>query len=76
MLRLARQTVALCGLAPYREYVFALQDGAYGALEHAGSVTLCASSRQLAGGLAALGLISFIADRLFAALAERTVWWR
>ncbi|TYO63928.1 ABC transporter permease [Bradyrhizobium hipponense] len=31
---------------------------------------------QVMGGLAALGLISFIADRLFAALAERTVWWR
>src|SRR5882757_3770911 len=31
---------------------------------------------QVMGELAALGLISFIADRLFAALAERTVWWR
>ncbi|KRQ13555.1 ABC transporter permease [Bradyrhizobium manausense] len=31
---------------------------------------------QVMGGLAALGLISFIADRLFAVLAERTVWWR
>ena len=31
---------------------------------------------QVMGGLAALGLISFIADRLFSALAERTVWWR
>ena len=31
---------------------------------------------QVMGGLAALGLISFVADRLFAALAERTVWWR
>jgi len=28
------------------------------------------------GGLAALGLMSFVADRLFATLAERTVWWR
>jgi NitT/TauT family transport system permease protein len=31
---------------------------------------------QVMGGLAALGLMSFIADRLFAALAERLVWWR
>ena len=31
---------------------------------------------QVMGGLAMLGLISFIADRLFSALAERTVWWR
>jgi len=31
---------------------------------------------QVMGGLAALGLISFTADRMFAALAERTVWWR
>lgn len=31
---------------------------------------------QAFGGLAALGLISFIADRLFAAFAERSVWWR
>jgi len=31
---------------------------------------------QVMGGLATLGLISFIADRLFSALAERTVWWR
>jgi NitT/TauT family transport system permease protein len=31
---------------------------------------------QAMGGLAALGLISFLADRLFATLAERIVWWR
>ncbi len=31
---------------------------------------------QVMGGLAALGIISFIADRSFAALAERLVWWR
>lgn len=31
---------------------------------------------QVMCGLAALGLMSFIADRLFAAVAERTVWWR
>src|ERR1700682_934796 len=31
---------------------------------------------QVMGGLAALGLMSFVADRLFATLAGRTVWWR
>jgi NitT/TauT family transport system permease protein len=31
---------------------------------------------QAMGGLAVLGLISFIADRLFASFAERAVWWR
>lgn len=31
---------------------------------------------QVMGGLAALGLISFVADRTFASLAERAVWWR
>lgn len=31
---------------------------------------------QVMGGLATLGLMSFIADRLFAAFAERAVWWR
>jgi ABC-type nitrate/sulfonate/bicarbonate transport system permease component len=31
---------------------------------------------QVMGGLAALGLISFVADRLFATVSERAVWWR
>jgi ABC-type nitrate/sulfonate/bicarbonate transport system permease component len=31
---------------------------------------------QVMGGLAALGLMSFVADRLFATVAERVVWWR
>ncbi|WP_315830877.1 ABC transporter permease [Bradyrhizobium prioriisuperbiae] len=31
---------------------------------------------QVMGGLAALGLLSFIADRLFAVAAERAIWWR
>jgi NitT/TauT family transport system permease protein len=31
---------------------------------------------QVMGGLAVLGLMSFVADRAFAAVAERTVWWR
>ena len=31
---------------------------------------------QVFGGLVVLGLISFIADRGFASLAQRVVWWR
>jgi NitT/TauT family transport system permease protein len=31
---------------------------------------------QVMGGLAVLGLVSFVADRLFASVAERMVWWR
>ena len=34
--RLAREARALFGRLPYREYVYQLQDGAYGALEHPG----------------------------------------
>jgi len=50
--RLARATIALFGRAPYREYVFQLQDGAYGGLEHPSSVTLGAPGESLAKGLA------------------------
>ena len=45
---LARQAVALFGRAPYREYTFLFQDGAYGGLEHMNSVTLGAPSADLA----------------------------
>lgn len=31
---------------------------------------------QVMGGLAALGLLSFIADRLFAVVSEKAIWWR
>jgi ABC-type nitrate/sulfonate/bicarbonate transport system permease component len=31
---------------------------------------------QMLGGLAVLGLLSFVADRSFAALADRAIWWR
>jgi predicted metalloprotease with PDZ domain len=50
--QLARAASALFGRLPYREYVYQLQDGAYGALEHPASVTLGAPSRELAQGLA------------------------
>jgi predicted metalloprotease with PDZ domain len=45
---LTQQAVALFGSAPYREYTFLFQDGAYGALEHLNSVTLGATSATLA----------------------------
>jgi predicted metalloprotease with PDZ domain len=46
--RLARETIALTGRAPYREYVFLLQDGALGSLEHLNSVAMGAPSARLA----------------------------
>jgi predicted metalloprotease with PDZ domain len=46
--RLTQQGISLFGRAPYREYVFLIQDGSYGALEHANSVTLGARSVNLA----------------------------
>lgn len=45
---LVREAVALFGRAPYREYTFLFQDGAYGGLEHPTSVTLGAPSADLA----------------------------
>jgi predicted metalloprotease with PDZ domain len=47
--RIVRGAIALFGRAPYRDYTFMLQDGAFGALEHPSSVTLGASSRGLTG---------------------------
>ena len=47
--RLTEQAMALFGSAPYRDYTFVIQDGAYsGGLEHPNSVTLGAPSEQLA----------------------------
>ena len=48
--RVAREAVAVFGRAPYREYSFMFQDGAYGGLEHLNSVTLGAPSASLAQG--------------------------
>jgi predicted metalloprotease with PDZ domain len=45
--RLVGQAVSLFGRAPYREYTFAFEDGAYGGLEHLNSVTLGARSADL-----------------------------
>src|SRR6266850_3193594 len=46
---LVHQAVALFGRAPYREYTFQFEDGAYsGGLEHRNSVTLGARSEELA----------------------------
>ena len=47
--RVARQALTLFGRAPYRDYFFLIQDGAYGGLEHPNSVTLGVSSTELAG---------------------------
>jgi predicted metalloprotease with PDZ domain len=46
--RMVDQTIALFGRAPYREYTFQFQDGAYGGLEHHNTVTLGARSENLA----------------------------
>lgn len=46
--RVAQEALSLFGGAPYRDYTFLIQDGAYGALEHANSVTLGISSASLA----------------------------
>jgi predicted metalloprotease with PDZ domain len=52
--RLTREAVALFGRAPYREFTFLFQDGAFGGLEHANSVTLGAPSEELARGMGEL----------------------
>ena len=47
--RMVAQAIALFGRAPYREYTFLFQDGAFsGGLEHTNSVTLGAQSADLA----------------------------
>ena len=46
--QLAEQAIDLFGSAPYTEYTFLVQDGAYGGLEHPNSVTLGAPSADLA----------------------------
>ena len=50
--QLTRQAVAVFGRAPWPEYDFLFQDGAYGALEHPASVTLGAPSASLAEQIA------------------------
>jgi predicted metalloprotease with PDZ domain len=49
--RLVREALAMAR-APYREYTFLVQDGAFGALEHPNSVTLGVPSANLALGIA------------------------
>ena len=48
--RIVRQAVAVFGRAPWPDYTFMFEDGAYGGLEHPGSVTLGAPSERLAQG--------------------------
>jgi predicted metalloprotease with PDZ domain len=45
---LAQGAIALFGRAPYRDYTFIVQDGAYGSLEHWNSVAVGAPSADLA----------------------------
>lgn len=49
--KIVQQADDLFGRLPYREYLFLLQDGAYGSLEHCNSVTLGAGSSELAQDL-------------------------
>lgn len=46
--RIVKEAVRLFGRAPYREYSFLIRDGAWGALEHANSVTIGVPSATLA----------------------------
>ena len=46
--RVTEQAIGLFGRAPWREFTFLFQDNAWGGLEHANTVTLGASSDQLA----------------------------
>ncbi|MGH7605477.1 MAG: hypothetical protein ACRENK_15970 [Gemmatimonadaceae bacterium] len=46
--KVTREAVALFGKPPYSSYVFMLEDGAWGALEHKNSVTIGMPSRDLA----------------------------
>ena len=47
--KIVHQTIALFGRAPYRDYTFQFEDGAFGGgLEHRNSVTLGATSADLA----------------------------
>ena len=46
--RFARQAFALFGKAPYEHYTFLIEDGAWGGLEHVGSVSIGAQSSDLA----------------------------
>jgi predicted metalloprotease with PDZ domain len=45
--RFARQAFALFGKAPYPSYTFLIEDGGWGGLEHVGSVSIGAQSRDL-----------------------------
>ncbi len=45
--KIVQQADDLFGRLPYREYLFLLQDDAYGSLEHCNSVTLGANSSEL-----------------------------
>jgi len=47
--KIVMQTIRLFGGTPYKHYTFLLEDGVYGALEHANSVTIGAPAALLSG---------------------------
>lgn len=49
--KLVKQALALFGKLPYREFIFMVQDGAVGSLEHNNSATVGAPSSNLANGV-------------------------
>jgi len=61
--KLATEAFKIAGKQPYRNYTFLYQDGAYGALEHLNSVTIGATSKDLAEGLK--GVFSTTAHEYF-----------
>ena len=61
--KLVEQTTSLFGRLTYREYIFMLQDGALGGLEHNNSVTIGAPSVNLANGVG--DILSEIAHEYF-----------
>lgn len=61
--QLVTEALKIFGQPPYRSYTFLYQDGAYGALEHLNSVTIGATSQNLARGL--VGVFSTTAHEYF-----------
>jgi predicted metalloprotease with PDZ domain len=61
--KLATEAFKIAGKPPYRSYTFLYQDGAFGALEHLNSVTIGATSQNLAQGFT--GVFSTTAHEFF-----------
>ena len=63
MKKLVEQAAALFGRLPYREYIFILQDSAWGGLEHYNSVTLGAPVHELRNNMK--GFLNELAHEYF-----------